>query len=120
MRVALFSLILAAALSSLHGSELERFWHDFPGFENKLASYGYDRHFAASAQPEFVDGVIRDLKANPSDQRLVEYVCVLYYMDSQIVTSRLRALESSSSTVVAAIRERLTRMTNEKSPPHKP
>jgi hypothetical protein len=115
MKAALFSLIMVLTLPTLYADELQRFWRDFPGFQNRLASYGYDRHFAASAQPEFVDSVIDEISRTTSEQRLAEYVCVLFYMDRAAVTSRLAALESSRDTrdAVARVRGRLAKMKNE-------
>jgi hypothetical protein len=111
MKPRLFALLLLALVSPSQAGELERFWSDFPGFKNTLASYGYDRSFSASAKPEFVDAVVQDVAAKPSKQHLSEYLCVLYYMDRQMVSDRLSLLDSSASPdtrrASATVRSRL-------------
>jgi hypothetical protein len=96
-RALLLTLLLVALTHSTRAGELERFWSDFPGFKNTLASYGYDRGFSRSAKPEFVDAIVKDFAANPSQRRLGEYLCVLYHMDRKTVSDRLSRLDSSSS-----------------------
>jgi hypothetical protein len=97
MNIRVLVLLVLALVPSSHASELERFWVNFPGFKNTLASYGYDRSFSRLARPEFVDAVVHDVTARPSKQRLSEYMCVLFYMDRKIVSDRLSLLDSSAS-----------------------
>jgi hypothetical protein len=97
-RALLLTLLVLALTPSSRAGELDRFWNDFPGFKNTVASYGYDRSFSRSAKPEFVDAVVHDVATRPSVQRLTEYACVLFYMDSKIVSERLSLLDSSPSS----------------------
>jgi hypothetical protein len=110
-RVLLLTLLMLALIPSSRAGEVERFWSDFPGFTNTLASYGYDRSFSRSAKPEFVDAVVHDVATQPSDRRLSEYACVLFYMDRKVVSERLSLLDSSSSPdtrrASATVRRRL-------------
>ncbi len=98
MRTIVMLFLLAATVAFADTGEVSRFWKDFPGFGNVLASYGYDRHFAATAKPAFVDEVVADLGGKVDERRIGEYVCVLYYMDPKVVDGRLSALGKSSST----------------------
>jgi hypothetical protein len=111
VRIAFLAFLTFVATTTIRANELERFWREFPGFKNTLASYGYDRYFSASAKPEFVDAVIQDMATNSSEQRLVEYLCVLYYMDAKTISDRLAALELSprkaTRRAVACVRKRL-------------
>jgi hypothetical protein len=104
-------LLTLLAVSASYAGEIQRFWHDFPGFRNTLSSYGYDRGFAIDARPEFVDEVVRDAAKKPSKQRMNEYACVLFYMDSKVVSERLATFDSSSSPAILraiqTIRQRL-------------
>ena len=116
-------LLALLAVSASHAGEIERFWHDFPGFRNTLSSYGYDRGFAIDARPEFVDEVVRDTAKKPSKQRMNEYACVLFYMDSKVVSERLATFDSSSSPAirraVATIRQRFKDYEEELKQKHK-
>jgi hypothetical protein len=111
MKIRALILLVLALVPCSYAGELERFWSDFPGFKNTLASYGYDRTFSRSAKPDCVDAVVHDVAGAPSKKRLSEYVCVLFYMDRQIVSDRLSLLDSSASPdtrrASAAVRTRL-------------
>jgi hypothetical protein len=97
MKTALLALTFMMVAALAQADELERFWHGFPGFKNTLASYSYDRGFSTTATPAFVDAVVKDIATKGSEQRLDEYLCVLYFMDSKTVTDRLEALKNSPS-----------------------
>jgi len=107
--VLMFMLTVSAGLAGT--AELQRFWKDFPGYENILASYGYDRTFAATAKPEFVDEVVSDTKTKLDDKKLGEYVCVLYFMDSKMVDGRLNAMKKSAAS--PGMRESIAAVENE-------
>ena len=63
------ALVASSSAGDIGTAELERFWRDFPGHRNTLASYGYDRSFSSSALPEFVDAAVKDLAKRPSKLR---------------------------------------------------
>jgi hypothetical protein len=106
-----FALIPILAASCVltpytENSELRNFWHNFPGHENTLASYGYDRSFAESATPTFVEAAITDLARNPSAKRRSEYVCVFFYITSFDVRAHLATLaDSGSGNVPSTVNE---------------